>query len=133
MGEGAQAGLAAAGPGPAVPQRTLPTKVVKKRWYSTNLGERRCSSTLARLSRVGRAMMMAFMCPTDSGCGDSRFSTRKTCLDRMSCMEVTMDTMVLVSLSSSRHFMPEMAKAGSRGLRMRMMSARAQRVVGGGV
>ena len=101
---------------------TESTKLVKKRWYSTNLGALKCSSRRARLSLVGRQITMAFKCRTDSGAGDSRFSTKNTCLERMSCMEVTRETIVLVSLSSSRHFMPFMERVALRGARMFFMS-----------
>ena len=71
------------------------------------------------VSYVGRATTMAFMWPSESGVA-SRDSTMYTSLDRMSFMEYTMDTMVLVSLSSSRHFMPGTCLAASLGFRMRL-------------
>ena len=85
----------------------MPKKLVKKRWYSTNFGDFKCSSRRCILSRVGRAITIAFMCLTLSEGSPSKLSTKYTCLDIISFIEDTMETMVLVSLSKSRHFMPE--------------------------
>jgi len=90
---------------------------VKKMWYSRNFGSFRCAWSSFIDSCVGRAMTTAFMWPTLS-CSASSDSTRYTSLARISFIEYTIDTAALASRSSSRHFMPEISLALSRGFKI---------------